>query len=161
MAPCAACSFAKKGDLSICKKWRGICLLDVRSKLLSSILVRRLQIVMEEFDMDSQTGFRPDCSTIDGIFTTFVGHHKRKEHGLETWALFIELAKAFDTVPREALFAILRRFGLPDHFVNIVICLHENALINVKKWRVLLAFGSVIVRARSCSCSSCRLQWRP
>ena len=42
------------------------------------------------------------------------------------------LVKAFDTVPREALFAILlRRFGLPDHFVNIVIRLHENALINV------------------------------
>ncbi len=34
-------------------------------------------------------------------------------------------------MPREALFAILRCFGLPDHFVNIVICLHENALINV------------------------------
>ncbi len=40
--------------------------------------------------------------------------------------------KAFDTVPRVALFAILRRFGLPDHFVNIVIRLHEGALINVK-----------------------------
>jgi hypothetical protein len=35
-------------------------------------------------------------------------------------------------MPREALFAILRRFGLPDHFVNIVIRFHENALINVK-----------------------------
>ncbi len=54
------------------------------------------------------------------------------ENGLKTWALFIDLVKAFDTVPREALFAILRRFGLPDHFVNILIRLHENALINVK-----------------------------
>jgi hypothetical protein len=62
----------------------------------------------------------------------FVGLHKRKEYGLETWALFIDLVKALYTVPREALFAILRRFGLPDHFVNIVIRLHENALINVK-----------------------------
>ncbi len=40
--------------------------------------------------------------------------------------------KAFDTVPREALFAVLCRFGLPTYFVNIVIRLHENALINVK-----------------------------
>ena len=87
---------------------------------------------MEEFGMDAQTGFRLDRGTIDGLFTTFVGLHKRKEHGLETWALFIDLVKAFDTVPREALCAILRRFGLPDHFVNIVIRLHENALINVK-----------------------------
>ncbi len=42
------------------------------------------------------------------------------------------MVKAFDTVPREALFAMISRFGLPDHFVSIVICLHENALINVK-----------------------------
>ena len=47
-------------------------------------------------------------------------------------ALFIDLVKAFDSVPREALFAALRRFGLPDHFVKIGIRLHENARINVK-----------------------------
>ncbi len=82
--------------------------------------------------MDAQTGFRPDRGTIDGLFITFVGLHKRKEHGLETWALFIDLVKACDTVPREALFAILRRFSSSDHFINIVISLHENALINVK-----------------------------
>ncbi len=74
----------KKGDLSLCKKWRGICLLDVCSKLLSYVLVRRLQIVMEKFGIDAQTGFRPDRGTIDGIFNTFVGLHKHKEHGLET-----------------------------------------------------------------------------
>ena len=82
--------------------------------------------------MDARIGFRPDRGTIDCLFTTSVGLRKRKEHGLETWALFIDLVKAFDTVPREALFAILRRFGLPDYFVIIVIRLHENALINVK-----------------------------
>jgi hypothetical protein len=96
------------------------------------VLVRRLQTVMEEFGMYSQTGFRPDRGTTDGLFTTSIGLHKRKEHGLETWELFIDLVKAFDTVPREALFAILRRFGLPDHFASILICLHQNALINVK-----------------------------
>ncbi len=64
------------------------------------------QRVMVEFGMDAKIGFRPDRGTIDGLFTTSVGLHKRKEHGLETWALFIYLAKAFDTVPREALFAI-------------------------------------------------------
>ena len=85
MKNCAISLCKKKGDLSLCKNWRGICLLVVCSKLLSSILVRRLPIVMEEFGMDAQTDFRPDRGTIDGIFTTFVGLHKRKEHGLETW----------------------------------------------------------------------------
>ena len=73
----------KKGDLSLCKNWRGICLLDVCSELLPSILVRRSQIVMEEFGMDAQNDFRPDRGTIDGLFTTFVGLLKRKNMGLK------------------------------------------------------------------------------
>ncbi len=72
----------KKGDFSICENWRGICLLEVCSKFLSYILAHWLQVVVEEFGMDAQTGFRPDRGTIDGLFTTFVGLHKRKEYGL-------------------------------------------------------------------------------
>ena len=122
----------KKGDLSLCKNWRGICLLDVASKIFSSVLVARMGVVMEKFGFDAQVGFRWDRGTIDGLFTTFVGLSKRKEHGLETWALFIDLVKAFDTVPREALFAVLRRFGLPDHFVKVVMRLHFGAKVKVK-----------------------------
>ncbi len=66
------------------------------------LLVRWLQIVMEEFSMDAQTDLRPDRGTIDGLLTTFVRLYKRKEHGLETWALIINLVKAFDIVPRDA-----------------------------------------------------------
>ena len=46
----------KKGDLGLCKNWRGICLLDIASKILDSVLVQRLQAVMEEEGMESQTG---------------------------------------------------------------------------------------------------------
>ena len=87
--------FCHKGGtfrLSLCKNWRGICLLDVCSKLLSSILARRLQTIMEEFGMDAQTGFRPDRGTIDELFTTFVGLHTnaknmglKRGHSLLTW----------------------------------------------------------------------------
>lgn len=141
----------KKGDLSLCKNWRGICLLDIASKIFSSLLVRRMQIVMEEEGMEEQAGFRQLRGTIDGLFATSIGLQKRKEHNLETWALFIDLVKAFDSVPREALFAVLRRFGLPDHFVNIVIRLHEHARIKVKVGNVESELDSSIgVRQGSC-----------
>jgi hypothetical protein len=52
--------------------------------------------------------------------------------GLETWALFIDLVKAFGTVPRKALFAVLRRFGLPDHFSKVVMRLHFGANFKVE-----------------------------
>jgi hypothetical protein len=122
----------KKGDLSLFKNWRRICLLDVASKIFSSVLVARMGVVMKKFGFEAQVGFRWDRGTIDGLFTTFVGLSKRKEHGLEKWALFIDLVKAFETVPREALFAVLRRFGLPDHFVKVVMRLHFGANAKVK-----------------------------
>ena len=96
------------------------------------------QVAMEEFGMDAQIGFRPDRGTIDGICTAFVGLRKRKVHGLETWSRLIDLVNGFDTVPRVALFAILCRFGLPDHSVNIVIRLRGRALINIKWARTTL-----------------------
>jgi len=106
----------KKCDLSLCKNWRGICLLDISSKILSSVLVARMGELMKRIGMESQVGFRWDRGTIDGLITTYLGLSKRKEHGLKKWALFIDLVKAFDSVPRDALFAVLRPYGMPDHF---------------------------------------------
>ena len=40
--------------------------------------------------------------------------------------------KAFDSVPRDALFAVLRRYGMPDHFVKVLIRLHYGAKVKVK-----------------------------
>ena len=74
----------KKGDLSLCKNRRGICLLDISSIILSSVLVARMEELMKRIGMESQVGFRWDRGTIDGLFTTYLGLSKRKEHGLET-----------------------------------------------------------------------------
>jgi len=141
----------KKGDLSLCKNWRGICLLDISSKILSSVLVARMGELMKRIGMESQVGFRWDRGTIDGLFTTYLGLSKRKEHGLETWALFIDLVKAFDSVPRDALFAVLRRYGMPDHFVKVLIRLHYGAKVKVKIGDVDSEINSTIgVRQGSC-----------
>jgi hypothetical protein len=141
----------KKGDLSLCKNWRGICLLDIASKILSSIMVGRMQLVQKEFGLEMQNGFKNGCGTVDGLFNTSIGLQKRKEHGLDTWVLFIDLMKAFDTVPRELLFQILRKFGMPDHFVNLVIRLHTKCKIKFKVGDVDSEVASDIgVRQGSC-----------
>ena len=59
--------------------------------------------------------------------------------------------KAFDLVPREALFAVLRRYGMPDHFVKVLIRLHYGAKIKVKIGEVDSKIDSTIgVRQGSC-----------
>ena len=61
-----------------------------------------------------------------------IGLKKRQENDLETWAVYVDLVKAFGTVNREALWEVLRRFGIPDYFVNIMVQLHADAVIKVK-----------------------------
>ena len=67
--------------------------------------------------------------------------------------MFIDLVvKAFDSVPREALFAVLRRYGMPDHFVKVLIRLHYyGAKVKVKIGEVDSEIDSTIgVRQGSC-----------
>ena len=67
----------KKGDLGQPKNWRGICLLDIASKILSCVMVERLKGVMEENGPENQCGFRPERGTIDGTFNLLMALRKR------------------------------------------------------------------------------------
>jgi len=76
---------------------------------------------------------------------------KRQEHDLETWGVYLDLVKAFGTVNREALWKVLRRFGIPDHLVSMLVRLHENAVIKVQFGEEDTEVGSSIgVRQGSC-----------
>lgn len=55
----------KKGDVSNCKKWRGIMLLSVTFKVLSRIILTRITEKVEK----KQAGFRIGKSCADQIFT--------------------------------------------------------------------------------------------
>ena len=62
---------------------------------------------------------------------------KRREHWLGSWVLFVDLVKAFNSVDRSLLLAILGKFGVPDHLVVCLIgALHTDV-------RVKLQVGSV------------------
>ena len=122
----------KKGDLGLCKNWRGICLLDIASKILDCVMVQRMQVVMEKEGMESQTGFRYFRGTIDGAFTVINALRKRQEHNLESWVCYVDLIKAFDSVPREALWKVLLKFGIPRHFVRVLMRLHTDAVMKFK-----------------------------
>jgi hypothetical protein len=70
---------------------------------------------------------------------------------VETWVLSVGLVNAFDIVPRDALFAVLRCYGLRSHFVNIIVRLHKNAKIKEKIGSVDSEIESSIgVRQGSC-----------
>ena len=92
-----------KGDLSHCDNWRGISLLDVVGKVVARMLQERLQKLAEDQLSESQCGFRKGRDCTDMIFTVRQLVEKFWEHTAKTFFTFIDLRKAYDSVPRDAL----------------------------------------------------------
>jgi exonuclease III len=123
-----------KGDRDVLDNWRGIMLLDVAAKVVCAIIADRLArhvAVLEE-----QNGFRAKRGTIDGLFGLKLVLTKRKEHGLSSWVVYVDLVKAFDSVPREGMYAMLGKLGVPQNLVEIIVKFHSNFMVKIKAGEV-------------------------
>ena len=110
----------KKGDLRNLSNLRGIMLLDAASKILAMIINDRLQRLLKEVGLEEQNGFSSGRGVADGSFCIRQALKKRREHGLESWVLFVDLVKAFDSVPRDVLWAVLAKMGVPPHLIYVI-----------------------------------------
>ena len=122
----------KKGNLRNCDNWRGIALLDVVGKVVARILQERLQQVAEEELPESQCGFRKGRGCTDMIFTIRQLVEKAIEHQSKQFFLFIDLKKAYDSVPRRAMWRALEKLGIPDRVINIIRSFHEGMHARVR-----------------------------
>jgi hypothetical protein len=116
----------KKGDHTCPSNWRPIMLLEAVVKLAGAIVSDRLMVILETEGLEEQCGFMRSRGTSDGGFVLKVALQKRREHGLDTLALFVDLVKAFDSIDRHLMYDILLRFGAPPHLVDKVRMLHSN-----------------------------------
>ena len=106
--------------------YRGIILLEIAYKIVAIIINKRLQPLIERLDHENQCGFRKGRGCTDAVFTVKMAIKKRREHNLETWILFLDLVKAFDRVPRELLWCVLSKFGVPKKMIDVLKLLHKN-----------------------------------
>ena len=67
------------------------------------MLNRLIPTLAERNLPESQCGFRPNRSTVDMVFAVRQVQEKCMEQNINLYSVFIDLAKAFDTVNREAL----------------------------------------------------------
>ena len=122
----AVITIFKKGDRNACGNYRGISVLSIAGKIFARILLNRLQVVAEEILPESQCGFRQPRGTIDMIVCARQIQGKSREQQKPLFFVFYDLEKAFDKVPRTAMWMVLRRLGCPEHFVGLVRALHEG-----------------------------------
>ena len=103
----------KKDDLRSCDNWRGISLLDVAGKVFARVIQDRLQAFAEDVLPDSQCGFRQERGCVDMIFVARQLIEKTIEHESELYILFVDLKKAYDSIPRVALWRVLEKLFVP------------------------------------------------
>jgi len=100
-------SIPKKGDLKDMNNYRGISLISTIVKLLSTIVTNRIRYTVEKYNVlaREQAGLRTreECAAQVIALVECVQRRWNKEMR-PTFACFIDLRKAFDRVPHEALF---------------------------------------------------------
>lgn len=113
------CPIHKKGDSTVCANYRGISLLNISYKVLSSVLCERLKPIVNNLIGPYQCGFRPGKSTIDQIFTLRQILEKTLEKQIDTHHLFVDYKAAFDSTIRSHLYETMSNFGIAAKLIRL------------------------------------------
>ncbi len=103
-----------KGKRELMNNNRPVSLLPFISKILEKLVQKRIMSFVQKKMLlyDSQFGFRCNHSTIDAILKFTGDVIKGFDRGDKTLGIFLDLSKAFDTLPHDTLLAKLENFGI-------------------------------------------------
>ena len=92
----------------------------IMSKIMEKAVNVQLQRYLERFDLLSpfQPGFRQHHSTESAVIYFTDEIRRSAESGKLTGAFFIDLRKAFDSMPHKELLSKLKRFGFGENSIN-------------------------------------------
>ena len=86
----------------------------------------------EVVDIDEmQYRFMPGRGTADAVFALRRLTEKFRAKNKKLFLLFIDMEKAFDRAPREVIHFALRRKGVPEYLVNVVMSLYKGCKTTV------------------------------
>jgi len=113
-------------------QYRIVNLMDVGSKIFSRILTARLYTLLEKHGTKYQFGATPHSGCQDGNFTLKTLLHLRRQHNLETFVVFADLVKAFDTSDHLLIASILEKYGAPPKFSHAIERLYTDLRVTLK-----------------------------
>ena len=110
----------KKGDKADLNNYRPITVIPVLAKLFASVLTRRLADWTERNNLraPTQAGFRANRGTSDQLSILNYIVKKCLSQGKKLYCCFVDFEKAFDTVDREVLWAVLANIGVRGQFLK-------------------------------------------
>ena len=90
------------------------------------VIQGRMQVVVEDVIPDSQCGFRSGRGCVDMISCARQLMEKAREHNTKVYILFVDLRKGYNSVPRQALWLVHLKYGVPPVIVNLIQSLHDG-----------------------------------
>ncbi|UYV76070.1 hypothetical protein LAZ67_13002394 [Cordylochernes scorpioides] len=127
----------KSGDKNNPTNYRGIALCSNISKLFTTILRNRLNNWIEKrvIILENQAGFRKNRSCTDHIIllNSLIQLSLRRKRG-KLYVFFVDLTKAFDTVPHDLLWQKLHKMGISNKFVMLIKNFYQEAKITIR-WK--------------------------
>ena len=119
-----------KGDVRDCGAYRGVKLLEHGMKVVERVFERKLRNMVTVNEM--QCGFMPGKGTVDALFIARMLQEKYGKKKRRLYMCFVDLEKAFDRVPRKVIEWALRKKGVNERLVRVVMQLYEKAKTKVK-----------------------------
>ena len=117
-------SLHKKGDRTKLDNYRGICLLQIISRLIARIAARRLSEHLESNKIISgeQWGFRPYRSSVDALFvmSRLMADASRYVDDDPLMMDMMDIKKAYPNASRNAMDKALELAGVPDKLRNMM-----------------------------------------
>ena len=138
--------YKSKGSQDDPDNYRGITLLSCLGKLFTACLSHMISNYMckdEKLGFE-QTGFRPDFSTLDHVFTlqAIIAYYKNKKG--RVYYAFVDYSKAFDRIDRASLWVKLLKNGVNGKVLQVIHDMYKNAKSCVKSCDKFSDFSHVI-----------------
>lgn len=116
----------KKGSRRKCTNYRGITLLSHCLKITEKIIEKRLRTQIEHRFEEEQHGFRCNRGTVDLVFAVRQLMEKYWEKGKDLIIVFLDLEKAYDSVPRSKIWECLHKLGASNSLIRKIQLLYED-----------------------------------
>ena len=126
MIGCIVPLYKGKGDPLECKNNRGISLLSVPGKVYGRILIERVIESSERQIGEEQSGFRKGRSCADQIYVLRQVCEKMREKKRSLYVAFMDLEKAYDRVDREAMWQVLRIYGIGGRVLSGIMSFYDE-----------------------------------
>jgi len=126
-------SVPKKGDLTMIDNYRGISLLPVLLKVLATIVIRRITKGLEarRWFRPEQAGFRAREECTGHVAALQECLVRRRNRGQKTYLAFVDMRKAYDTVPHGALLRKLWLAGVRGRALAFMRALYDDIRLSV------------------------------